>query len=180
MSALNWRGGSHAAAQCGPCSSPLLTPIVMEINIHSHCQVDPFARPRQLADQVSQVLDQQISAQQQACLESAAIQYSLEPDFVGHRNAPVVSFSVPHPSGQGAAFAAPTEQSHRPTGIYRNRQRQRQLTEMAQTRPWLFMGLKLVLRMRQFWRNQTISMDRRFGSNPSKRRDEKARRARRH
>lgn len=179
MAALNWRGGSHAAAHYGPCSSPLLTPIVMEINIHSHCQVDPFARPRQLADQVSQVLDQQTSAQQQACIESA-IQNSGQPDFVGHLNTPAVSFNVPHPSGQGAAFAAPTEPFDRPTVIYRNRQRQRQLTEMAQTRPWLFMGLKLVLRMRQFWRNQTIAMDRRFGSNPSKRRDAKARRARRH
>ncbi len=151
----------------------------MEINLQNHCQIDPFAKPRQLADHVSEVLAQQTSAQQQASIESA-IQHSLQPDFVGHRNAPAVSFSVPHPSGQGAAFAAPTEQSHRPTVIYRNRQRQRQLTEMAQTRPWLFMGLKLVLRMRQFWRNQTIAMDRRFGSNPSKRRDEKARRARRH
>jgi hypothetical protein len=151
----------------------------MEINLQNHCQIDPFAKPRQLADQVSEVLAQQTSAQQQASIESA-IQHSLQPDFVGHRNAPAVSFSVPHPSGQGAAFAAPTEQSHRPTVIYRNRQRQRQLTEMAQTRPWLFMGLKLVMRMRQFWRNQTIAMDRRFGSNPSKRRDEKARRARRH
>ena len=179
MAALNWRGGSHAAAQCGPCPSPLLTPIVMEINIHSHCQVDPFARPRQLADQVSQVLDQQTSAQQQACIESA-IQNSGQPDFVGYRNAPAVSFNVPHPSSQGAALAAPTEQSHRPTMIYRNRQRQRQLTEMAQTRPWLFMGLKLVMRMRQFWRNQTKALDLRFGTNPSKRRDGNARRARRH
>lgn len=151
----------------------------MEINLQNHCQIDPFAKPRKLADQVSEVLAQQTSAQQQASIESA-IQHSLQPDFVGHRNVPAVSFSVPHPSGQGAAFAAPTEQSHRPTVIYRNRKRQRQLTEMAQTRPWLFMGLKLVLRMRQFWRNQTIAMDRRFGSNPSKRRDEKARRARRH
>ena len=151
----------------------------MEINLQNHCQIDPFDKPRKLADQVSHALDQQTSAQRQAFIESA-IQHSLQPDFVGHRNEPAVSFSVPHPSGQVAAFAALTEQSHRPTVIYRNRQRQRQLTEMAQTRPWLFMGLKLVLRMRQFWRNQTISMDRRFGSNPSKRRDEKARRARRH
>lgn len=151
----------------------------MEINLQNHCQIDPFAKPRKLADQVSEVLAQQTSAQRQACIESA-IQHSPQQHFVGHINAPAVSFNVPHPIGQGAAFAAPTDQSHRPTGIYRNRQRQQQLTEMAQTRPWLFMGLKLVLRMRQFWRNQTISMDRRFGSNPSKRRDEKARRARRH
>lgn len=151
----------------------------MEINLQNHCQIDPFAKPRQLADQVSEVLAQQTSAQQQASIESA-IQHSLEPDFVGHLNAPAVSFNVPHPSSQGAAFAAPTAQSHRPTVIYRNRQHLRQLTEMAQTRPWLFMGLKLVMRMRQFWRNQTMAMDRRFGSNPSKRRDEKARRARRH
>jgi len=136
-------------------------------------------KPRKLADQVSHALDQQTSAQRQACIESA-IQHSPQQHFVGHLNAPAVSFNVPHPSGQCEAFAQPTEPSDRPTVIYRNRKRQQQLTEMAQTRPWLFMGLKLVLRMRQFWRNQTIAMDRRFGSNPSKRRDEKARRARRH
>lgn len=152
----------------------------MEINIQSHCQVDPFARPRQLADQVSQALDQQALAQQQASIESA-VQQLVEPQhYVAQANTPAVSFNVPHPSGQGAVFAQPTETSDRPTVIYRNRKRQRQLTEMAQTKPWLFMGLKLVLRMRQFWRSQTIAMDRRFGSNPSKRRDEKARRARRH
>lgn len=151
----------------------------MEINLQNHCQIDPFAKPRKLADQVSEVLAQQTSAQRQACIESA-IQHSSHPNFALQANAPAVSFNVPHPSGQCEAFAAPTDQSHRPTVIYRNRKRQRQLTEMAQTRPWLFMGLKLVLRMRQFWRNQTIAMDRRFGSNPSKRRDEKARRARRH
>jgi len=179
MAALNLRGGSHSAAQCGPCSSPLLTPIVMEINIHSHCQVDPFARPRQLADQVSRVLDQQTSAQRQACIESA-IQHSPQQHFVGHINTSAVSFNVQHPSGQCEAFAQPTEPSDRPTVIYRNRKRQRQLTEMAQTRPWLFMGLKLVLRMRQFWRNQTKALNLRFGTNPSKRRDGNARRARRH
>jgi hypothetical protein len=151
----------------------------MEINLQNHCQIDPFAKPRQLADQVSHALDQQTSAQRQACIESA-IQHSPQQRFVGHINTPAVSFNVQHPSGQRAALAAPTELSDRPTVIYRNRKRQLQLTEMAQTRPWLFMGLKLVLRMRQFWRNQTIAMDRRFGSNPSKRRDEKARRARRH
>lgn len=151
----------------------------MEINIHSHCQVDPFARPRQLADQVSEVLSQQTSAQQQASIESA-IQHSSHPHIALQPNAPAVTFNVQRPSGQGAAFTSPTEPPDRPTVIYRNRKRQRQLTEMAQVRPWLFMGLKMVLRMRQFWRNQTKALDLRFGTNPRKRRDEKARRTRRH
>jgi hypothetical protein len=151
----------------------------MEINLQNHCQIDPFAKPRQLADQVSHALDQQTAAQRQACIESA-IQHSSHSNFALQANAPAVSFNVPHPSGQGAAFPAPTEPSDRPTVIYRNRKRQRQLTEMAQTRPWLFIGLKLVLRMRQFWRNQTKALDLRFGTNPSKRRDGNARRARRH
>ena len=151
----------------------------MEINIHNHCQIDPFAKPRQLADQISEVRTQQQAAQQQASIESA-IQHSLQPHFVEQPNAPAVSFIVQRPSSQGAAFAPPTEPSDRPTVIYRNRKRQRQLTEMAQVRPWLFLGLKMVLRMRQFWRNQTKALDLRFGTNTSKRRDGNARRGPRH
>jgi hypothetical protein len=151
----------------------------MEINIQSLCQIDPFAKPRQLADQISEVRAQQQAAQQQASIESA-IQHSLHPNFALRANAPAVSFNVPHPTSHGAAFAQPTEPPDRPTVIYRNHKRQWQLTEMAQTRPWLFMGLKLVIRMRQFWRNQTKALDLRFGTNPRKRRDEKARRTRRH
>jgi hypothetical protein len=151
----------------------------MEINLQNHCQIDPFAKPRKLADQVSEVLAQQISAQQQASIASG-IQRSSYPKFALQADAPAVSFNVPHPTSQSAAFGQPTEPFDRPTVIYRNRKRQRQLTEMAQTRPWLFMGLKLVLRMRQFWGNQTKALDLRFGTNPSKRRDGNARRARRH
>ena len=151
----------------------------MEINIQSHCHVDPFARPRQLADQVSQALVQQTLAQLQASIASP-IQHSSHPNFALRANAPAVSFNVPHPTSHGAAFAQPTEPPDRPTVIYRNRKRQRQLTEISKTRRWLFMGLKVVLRMRQFWRNQTKALDLRFGTNPSKRRDGNARRGRRH
>lgn len=151
----------------------------MEINIQSHCHVDPFVKPRQLADQVSEVLAQQTSAQQQASIKSA-IHHSSHPHIALQPNAPTVTFNVQHPSGQGAALTSPTEPSDRPTVIYRNRKRQRQLTEISQTRRWLFMGLKVVLRMRQFWRNQIKALDLRFGTNPSKRRDGNARRGRRH
>jgi hypothetical protein len=151
----------------------------MEINIRNHCHVDPFAKPRQLADQMSEVLAQQKAAQQQASIE-AAIQHSLHPHFVEQRHAPTVSFNVQRTGSQGETFASTTELSDRPTVIYRHRRRQRQLTEMAQNRPWLFLGLKLVLRMRQFWRNQTKALDLHFGTNPSKRRDGNARHGRLH
>jgi hypothetical protein len=151
----------------------------MEINIQNHGHVDPFTEPRRLAEQAREVLAQQKAVQQQAAIESA-IHHSLQPRVVEQRNAPAVSFNVPHPTSQGAALAQSTEPPDRPTVIYRNRKRQRQLTEMAQTRPWLFMGLKMILRMRQFWRNQNKALDLRFGTNPSKRRDGNARRGRRH
>jgi len=152
---------------------------IMKINVENHCHIDPFAKPRKFAKQARQMIDKQQAAAQQMTIESA-IQQALRPHFVEWPCAPAtsVSYNLPPPSVDREAIEQTTEPHYRPTVIYRQRKHKQPVAEVPQTKQWLFMGMRLVLRMRQFWRSQARALDKRFGSNPSKRRDGNARRAR--